>query len=150
MKISQKIEENLKKALKQKQMEIVTTLRGLKSSLHNQEIELRKKELTDEEEVQVLQSEAKKRRDSIVEFKKGNRQDLADKEKKELEIIEEYLPEMMGDEEIAEAVDEVIKETGASSPADTGRVMGAVMPKLKNQADGSTVSKIVQEKLSKK
>ena len=148
MKISQKIEENLKEALKAKKMEIVTTLRGLKSSLHNKEIELRKKELINEEEIQVLSSEAKQRRDSISEFEKGNRQDLADKEKEELKIIEEYLPETMSEEDIISIVEETIKETGAESPADMGRVMGAAMAKLKGQADGNTVSRIVKEKLS--
>lgn len=148
MKISQKIEEDLKVALKKRNSEVVMTLRGIKSSLHNQEIELRKSELTNEEEMQVLSSEAKKRRDSITEFEKGDRQDLADKEKEELKIIEEYLPEMMAEDDIAKIVEETIKETGATSAADMGKVMGAVMPKLKGQTDGNTVSKIVKEKLS--
>lgn len=143
-----KIDEDLKNAAKSKDTETVTVLRGLKSAIHNKEIE-KKKELSEDEVIEVLKAEAKQRKDSISEFKKGSRDDLVKKEEAELKIIEKYLPEMMADEEIEKKVIEAIKKTGASGPEDMGKVMGAVMSKLKGQADGNKVSAIVKKELSK-
>ena len=95
----------------------------------------------------VVQKEAKQRRDSIEEFTKAGRQELADKEQKELEILQKYLPEQLSEEEIKKLVDEAISQTGASNISDMGNVMGALMPKTKGKADGSLVSKIVKESL---
>ena len=95
----------------------------------------------------VVQKEAKQRRDSIEEFTKAGRQELADKEQKELEILQKYLPEQLSEEEIKKLVDEAISQTGASNISDMGKVMGALMPKIKGKADGSLVSKIVKESL---
>ena len=105
-------------------------------------------EATDEDVLAVIQKEAKQRRDSIEEFKKANRLELAEKENKELEMLQVYLPQQMGEEEIKKFVIEVIKETGASSIGDIGKVMGALMPKVKGKADGGLVSKIVKELLA--
>jgi len=95
----------------------------------------------------VIASEAKKRKDSIIEFKKGNRNDLVEKEEKELEILKKYLPEQMNEEQVKEEAKKVISEIGAVGPKDTGKVMSALMPKVKGKTDGSVVSKVVGELL---
>lgn len=102
-------------------------------------------EATDEDVLSVIQKEAKQRKDSIEEFKKANRQELVDKENKELEMLQVYLPQQMSEEEIRNLVKEAIDQTGAKTIADMGKVMGALMPKGK--ADGTLVSKIVKESL---
>ncbi|OGH03121.1 MAG: hypothetical protein A2798_01685 [Candidatus Levybacteria bacterium RIFCSPHIGHO2_01_FULL_37_17] len=103
---------------------------------------------TEEDVLSVIQSQAKQRRDSITEYEKAQRQDLADKEKKELEILQEYLPEQMGEEEIQKVVEQIINEVGASAMQDMGKVMGALNAKLKGKADMGLVSKLVSEKLT--
>ena len=103
---------------------------------------------TDEDVMIVIQSEAKKRRDSIEQYTAANRLELARAEKNELEILQSYLPEQMGEDELRLIVDEVIAQTGASSAQEMGKVMGALMSKVKGKADGGMVSKIVKEKLS--
>jgi uncharacterized protein YqeY len=105
-------------------------------------------EATDEDVMTVLQSQAKQRKDSIEQFKNANRQELVDKETKELEILQTYLPAQMSEDEIKKIVQETIAAVGAKSPADLGKVMGALMPKTKGKADGGLVSKIVKESLS--
>lgn len=106
-------------------------------------------EATEEDVLEVLQKEAKQHRDSIEQFSAGGRQDLVDKEKKELEILQVYLPARMGEEEIRKLVADAVKQTGAKSQADMGKVMGALMPKTKGKADGVLVSKIVRGELGK-
>ena len=149
-KLSEKIEEDLKIALRKKNEVVVSTLRMLKTALHNKEIELRpkKEELTDELVLEVLAKEVKKRKDSIAAFEKGGRDDLASKEKKELALLKRYLPEELSDDKIKEVVDKVIKELGASGMADFGKVMGAVMGEVKGRAGGDKVSQIVKEQLT--
>ena len=160
--LQEKINQDLKKAFMGKEELTVSVLRMLNSAIHNKEIEKRTKcsktekdikkleelsKLTEEEVLEVVSSEAKKRRDSIVEFEKGGRQDLADKETKELEILKKYLPEQMGEEQIREEVKKVIEEMNTAGPKDMGKVMSALMPKLKGKAEGGIVSKIVNELL---
>ncbi len=123
------------------------TIRGVRSQLKNTEIE-KGRPLTDEEEISVLLSAAKRRRESIEQFNKGNRPDRAAEEQQELLVIQEYLPRQMPDEEIAELVEQVIRDVGASSAGDIGKVMGKLMPQVKGRADGKTVQKIVQQKLA--
>lgn len=106
-------------------------------------------EATDEDVLSVIQNQAKQRKDSIEQFEKGQRQDLADKEKKELELLQKYLPEQMSEDQVRTIVKETIEQTGATSMQDMGKVMGALMPKLKGKADGGLVSKIVKEELVK-
>ncbi len=106
-------------------------------------------EATDEDVLQVLQKEAKQHKESIEQFKNGNRQDLVDKETKELEILQKYLPEQMSEKEVKKIVQETIQETGATSAQDIGKVMEALMAKVKGKADGGLVSKIVREELTK-
>jgi uncharacterized protein YqeY len=112
--------------------------------LGEQELAL-KSNLTDEEILEVLFSEAKKRREAIGEFEKGKREDLAEKERAELEIIQKYLPEQLSEEEIKQLAQEVIQKTGALEQKDVGRVMAALMPRLKGKADGGLVKRIVSQ-----
>jgi len=98
--------------------------------------------------MEVIAREAKKRKESITMFQQGNRPELANKETKELEILQTYLPAQMNEEEINTLVKEAISQTGASSIQDMGKVMGALMPKVKGKADGGVVSKMVKEELS--
>jgi uncharacterized protein len=128
------------------------TLRLLSSAIKNSEIEKRKKEegLNDQEVLEVLKKAVKQRNDSIEQYEKGGRKDLAEKEKKELAIISAYLPAQMSKEKMREVVKSVISETGATSLKDFGKVMGMAMKKLEGQADGSTVKKISEEELNQK
>lgn len=164
MSLKQKIQTDLKKSLQDKDVLRCSVLRLLNAAILNKEKEKRAKlskteeiekltelsQLTDEEVIEVISSEVKQRKDSIEQYEKGHRQDLAEPEKKELEILMEYLPEQMSEEEIKKLVKETIAKLGASSPRDTGKVMGALMPQLKGKAEGGLVSKIVQEELKDK
>jgi hypothetical protein len=167
MSLKIKIQEDFKKFLKEKKEIEVSTLRMLNAAIFNREKEKRYKlsqekpdlkekdlekesQLTDEEIIQVVFSEIKKRKESVLLFEKGKREDLAKKEKKEMEILEKYLPEQMSEEEIKKIAQEVIKKIGAKEPKDMGRVMGQLMPKLKGKAEGGLVSKIVKELLASK
>lgn len=164
MSLKEKIQADIKKAMQARDQLKVSVLRMLMAAVFNKEKEKRAKlsksgedlekldklsKLTDEETTEVISSEAKKRKDSIEQYEKGNRQDLADQEKKELKILVSYLPEQMSEEEISKLVKEKIEELGASGPKDTGKVMGALMTQLKGKADGNLVNKIVQEELGK-
>ncbi len=155
MNLKEKIKSDLNFALKEKKEAEVSVLRQLLAAVLNKEKEKRYKskeekdiQLTDEEIAEVISSEAKKRKESIEGFEKGNRQDLAEKEKKELEILKKYLPEQMSQDEIKKLAEEAIKKVGAKEQKDMGRVMAELMPKTKGRADGSLVSKIVKEILT--
>ena len=154
MDLKEKIKQNLNAALKEKRTLEVLVLRQLLAAILNKEKEKRFKakeekdiQLTDEEVIEVISSEAKKRRESIVEFGKGKRQDLVEKEKKELEILEKYLPEQLPEEEIRKLIKEVIEKTDAKEIKDMGKVMAELMPKVRGKTDGSLVSRIVKELL---
>ncbi|MDO8663294.1 MAG: GatB/YqeY domain-containing protein [Candidatus Wildermuthbacteria bacterium] len=160
-----KIKEDITAALKGKKEVELSALRMLLSAIGGRETEKRTRiwkekpkmpideltkesELTDEEILQVVSSEIKKRREAILGFEKGGRQELAGKEKKELEILKQYLPEQMGEEEIKKLVKEAIEKTGAKEQKDMGRVMAELASKVKGKADGSIVSNAVKELLS--
>lgn len=104
-------------------------------------------QLTDEEVIDAISSEAKKRKEAILEFEKGKREDLVEKEKKELEILQKYLPEQLSEEEIQKLAKEAIEKAGAKSSNDIGKIMAELMPKIKGKADGNLVSKIVKDLL---
>jgi len=125
----------------------LSTIRMIMSLIKNAEIDKRG-ELTDEEITGLLQKYAKQRKESIEMYEKGGRQDLVEKEKAELAIVESYLPEQLDENEIKNIVKSTIEEVGASSVKDMGKVMKAVMPKLRGRADGSVVNRIVKELLS--
>lgn len=149
MKLIDQIKSDLKEAMKDKDEASLLTYRGILSALHNKEIELKKESLTDEEVMAVLESQAKQRRDSILEFEKAGRKDLAEKEKSELTLIKKYLPQKLKESEVEKMVEEIIKKTGASEMKDMGRVMGELMKESQGKIDGATASRIVKEKLSK-
>ncbi|MEM8505486.1 MAG: GatB/YqeY domain-containing protein [Cyanobacteria bacterium P01_D01_bin.1] len=151
MSLKDRISEEIKTAMKAKDKLRLETVRGIKKVILEKESEIRAKgreELSEEEELAVVMQLAKQRRDSIKQFTDAGREELADKEAKELEILEEYLPAQLSDAEIEAAVDEAIAQTGATGPRDMGKVMGPVMQKLKGQADGGKVQAIVKSKLA--
>src|SRR5579862_8048610 len=125
------LKEELKQSMLAKDTNKTSTLRMVISALGYYEIEKGGAgyEATEEDIEQVLQKQAKQRRDSIEQFKAGGREELAQKESKELELIESYLPEQMGEEEVKKLIEEAIAQTGATNAADMGKVMGALMPK---------------------
>lgn len=147
--LKQQLKDELKESMLAKDALKTSTLRMLLSALSYLEIQKGGAgyEATDEDVQAVLQKEAKQRRDSIEAFEANDRQEMAEKEKKELEILTAYLPEQLDEESIRSLVEEAITQTGASSMADIGKVMGALMPKVKGKADGNLVNKIVREKL---
>ena len=147
MSILTKIDDELKSALKAGDKLKATVLRGLKSDIKYRQIDLGR-DMTDEDVTATLQSAAKRRRDSIEQFKKGGRDDLVDKESRELELIEGYLPEQLSEDKIREHIQVSLEATGASSPAQMGAVMKDLMPRLKGQADGKLVSQLVRQTLS--
>lgn len=152
MSLKQQILDDLKAAMKAKEADKLNVLRSLKAKLLEKEISERKggeASLNDEQVVEVLMKAAKQRKESIDQFEEGGRDDLAEKEKFELEIIENYLPEMMDENEIREEVKSQIDKMGATDMSDMGKVMGALMSRLKGKAEGATISKIVKEELSK-
>jgi len=139
--------QDMKEAMKSKDKVKLSTIRMINSLIKNAEIEKRG-ELTDDEIIQLLMKYAKQRKEAIEMYEKGGRQDLVEKEKAELAVVESYLPKQMSEEEIRELVKEAVEATGASSPRDIGKVMQYVMPKVKGRADGSVVNKIVREMLA--
>ena len=147
MNLSERVRNDLTKAMKADQKVRISTLRLLLSALHNEEIELQR-ELGDEDAVRIVRKEIKQRLESIREFERGGRADLVQSEEQELAILQEYAPKLMEEEEVEKYVDETIAEVGASESKDLGRVMAAVMPKLAGKAEGSVVNRIVREKLS--
>ena len=137
-----KINEDLKTAIKQGDKISKSVLRYLKSEIHNREISIGSS-LTDEQIIDVLNKQAKQRRESIEAFKNGNRIDLVQREEKELSIIMSYLPNQLSETEIENIVKEGIFETKATSSKDIGKVMSWVMPKVKGKADGKIISATV-------
>lgn len=157
MSLKEQIQKDLKEAVKNKEERLTSVLRLLLAAILNREKEKRYKlgeekdvQLTDEEIIEVISSEAKKRKESILEYKKGNRKDLAEKEKRELEILQKYLPEQLSEQELKKLVKTAVKKIGAKEPKDMGKVMSELMPQVKGKADGSAVSKIVKELLTPK
>ncbi len=145
--IQKQLEQDFILALKEKKPSL-DVLRMIKAAVKNAEI-TKKDKLTDQEIMIVLQKEKKQRQDSVEEFTKGQRNDLVDKEKFEIEVIEKYLPKAMSNDEIKQIILEEINNTSASNSGDMGKVMGQVMSKLKGRADGEKVSQIVKEELIK-
>ena len=151
MSLKEQISEEIKAAMKAKDKVRLEAVRSIKKVLIEKESEVKGKgqeTLTPEQELEVLMQQAKQRRDSIEQYHQAGREDLAETEKAELVIIEEFLPEQLSDAEVAAIIDEAIAEVNASSPKDMGKVMGPVMQRLKGQADGKKVQELVKTKLS--
>ena len=150
MNLKEKIPSDLKNALREKKTVDLSVLRMLQSAIRNKEIEKKKRDgLTDEEIVEVISSEIKKRKEAVNEYIKAQRQDLANKEKSEIEVLMSYMPEQMGEMEIREEVKKAIQEAGAKAPEELGKVMKILMPRMKGKADGALVNKVVREELEK-
>lgn len=148
MSLEQKITTDIAAAMRSKDQIQLSTLRMLKAALMNKGIE-KKRALDDAEELQVVSSLVKQRRDSIEQFTAGGRTDLADKERAEIAVLESYLPPSVAPEELEQAVMRAIADTGASGPKDMGKVMKAVMAALAGKTvDGKQVSEMVRKKLS--
>jgi len=143
----QKLQDDLKGAILSKDEARVSTIRFLLAALKNYQIE-KQKELTDEDVVAVIQKQVKQHQESIESFEKGGRAEMVAKEKKELEILQSYLPNQMSETEVETVVNETISKLGASSITDMGKVMGSISSELKGKADMSLVSQKVKEKLS--
>jgi uncharacterized protein YqeY len=141
------IEGELKEAMKARDAERRDALRLILNALRSSEKELQRP-LSEDEELQVLRRERKRRLEAAEAFRTGGREEQAQSEERELEILEEFMPEPLSEDEIEEIVDDAIAEVGATSMADLGRVMADVMPQIAGRADGSTVSQIVREKLA--
>tara|TARA_Y100001968_G_scaffold203327_1_gene186637 strand:- start:2771 stop:3208 length:438 start_codon:yes stop_codon:yes gene_type:complete len=141
------IKLHLKNAMIAKDKERLSAIRNILAKLKAKEIE-NNKALNKEESLQVLQSMAKQLKDSIEQYINGNRNDLADKESKELDIVKEFLPTPLSQDEIEKIIDETIKECNATSMKDMGKVMGMIISKSEGRGDGSLISQLVKEKLS--
>lgn len=165
MELKQKIQEDLKTALKEKKELELSVLRMLNAAITNKEKEKRYKQgkekpemseeelekesqLTNDEAIEVISSEIKKRKEAISGFEKGKREDLVDKERKEFEILKKYLPEQIPEEEVKKLAKEAVEKVGAKDIKDMGKVMAELMPKIKGKADGGLVSKIIRELLA--
>ncbi len=147
MNLEQKISDDLKEATKKGDKLRMETLRSIRASI----IEFKKsgisREMNEDDEIKLLQNLAKKRKDSIEMFEKGNRFDLADKEKSELEIIKSYLPQELSENEVIQIVKKIIIESGAKDLKDMGKVMSLVMKEIKGRAEGQLVQNIVRSLL---
>jgi uncharacterized protein YqeY len=142
-----RIENELKEAMRARERERTDTLRLVLSSLRAAEKEVQRP-LKEDEELHVLQRERKRRQEAAEAFRTGDREERAAKEDRELAIIQEFMPEPIGEEELERIIDDAIAETGATSLRDLGRVMADVLPQVAGRADGSTVSQLVREKLA--
>lgn len=150
MSLSQQIEKDYITAYKAKDTLRVSVLRMLKTSLKRRLVDTSRPDaqLDDEETMDIIIKEAKQRRDSIAEYNKAGRPDLAEKEQAELAILEDYLPKALTDEELAQAIEEMVAKVGASKPSDMGKVMGPLMKALKGRVDGGRLSAAVKARLA--
>ncbi|MEM7773613.1 MAG: GatB/YqeY domain-containing protein [Cyanobacteria bacterium P01_A01_bin.37] len=150
MSLKDRISEEIKTAMKAKDKIRLETVRGIKKLILEKESDVRAKgqdELTEEQELAILTQLAKQRRDSIEQYTKAGRDELAEKEAQELTILEEYLPAQLSEAEIEAVIEGLIAKTGASGPKDMGKVMGPAMKELKGKADGAKVQALVKSKL---
>ncbi|MBH9989257.1 MULTISPECIES: GatB/YqeY domain-containing protein [unclassified Lactobacillus] len=146
MSLSEQIMSDMKDAMKARDKVKLNTVRMIKAALMNEKIKAGH-DLTADEELTVLSREKKQREESIAEFTKANRDDLVGETKQELAIVENYLPKQMTDEELNQAVSQAISETEAKGKSDFGKVMKALMPKIKGKADGKAASNAVRKQL---
>jgi len=147
MSLIAQIQEELTKAMRERDAERRDTLRLILSSLQSAQKELQR-ELQEQEELQVLQRERKRRAEAAEAFRTGGAEDRAEQEDRELAVIEEFMPEQLSEEELESIIDDVLAECGATSMRDLGRVMADVMPQVAGRTDGGHVSQLVREKLA--
>jgi len=146
--LKEKLQQDVKDALKSGDSKKRMVLGMVLAAIKNKEIEKRS-ELSDDDVVAVIATEIKKRKDSIEQFEKGGRPELAEGERKEAEMLMVYMPEQMSEEDLRNEIDKTITETGIKDMKEMGKLIGAVMAKVKSKADGQVVSRIVKEELSK-
>ncbi|GAA3403781.1 GatB/YqeY domain-containing protein [Paenibacillus hodogayensis] len=147
MSLSERLNDDMKQAMKNQDKFKLSVIRMIRSAIKNVEID-QKKTLSDDEVLDILNREIKQRKDSLHEFEKADRGDLADTVRKEIDVIAVYMPQQLTEEEIHAIVQQTIQETGTSSKADMGKLMSALMPKVKGRADGKLVNQLVQKLLS--
>jgi uncharacterized protein YqeY len=147
MSLEERLNEEMKQAMKSSDKLRLSTIRMIRSAVKNREIEQRKR-LEDDDIAKVIQGMVRKGEESVDQFQIGGRQDLVDKEKKEIEILKSFLPQPISHEEILRIIDQSIEETQASSMKDLGKVMKSIMPKLGGKADGKLINQLVKERLS--
>ena len=147
MSLADSLQKDMIAAMKAKDKEKLSTVRMLKAAVANEKIN-DGHDLSPEEEIAVLSRELKQRKDSLEEFKNAGREDSVKQLEKEIEVVQSYLPKQLSEDEVKDIVQETINEVGATSKADFGKVMGAVMPKLKGKADGKLVNETVKSLLS--
>ena len=143
----EKILNDLKEAMKNQEKTKLAVIRMVKGAMQMEELNL-KRPLTDEEVVMVISKQIKTRKESIVEFEKGNRQDLIDQTNAEIEILNTYMPEQLSEEKVLKIIEEAFNEVNPKAPSDMGKIMGLVSPKLRVKSDMSYVIKTIKEKLS--
>jgi uncharacterized protein YqeY len=147
MSLEERLNEEMKQAMKSSDKLRLSTIRMIRSAVKNREIEQRKR-LEDDDIAKVIQGMVRKGEESVDQFQIGGRQDLVEKEKKEIEILKSFLPQPISHEEILRIIDQSIEETQASSMKDLGKVMKSIMPKLGGKADGKLINQLVKERLS--
>ncbi|MBR2142719.1 GatB/YqeY domain-containing protein [Anaerovibrio sp.] len=147
MSIKEQLANDMKEAMKTKEKERLAVIRMVRGAIRQQEID-GKTELDDEAVIAVISKEVKMRKDSIVDFQNGGRDDLVAQNEAEIAFLMPYLPKQLTEDEVRELVKEAVEKTGASSPKDMGKVMGALMPKVKGRADGKMVNQLVKEALN--
>lgn len=146
MSLSDRLNEDMKQAMKSQDKFKLSVIRMVRSTIKNSEIDL-KRALDDNEVLDVLTREIKQRKDSLQEFTKAGREDLAENLRAELVILAEYMPQQLSEEEVKAIVQQTIQQIGASSKADMGKVMTALMPQVKGRADGKLINQLVQQLL---
>ena len=140
--------KDLVAAMKAQDKETLTVLRSVKGAIQLEEINV-KHELNDEEMIGILAKQIKTRKESVVEFEKGNRQDLVDATNREIEILSKYMPAQLSEEEVEKIIDDAFNKVNPTGPSDMGKIMGIVSPLLKGKADMGNVSKMIRERLTK-
>ncbi|MBB1062786.1 GatB/YqeY domain-containing protein [Limosilactobacillus fastidiosus] len=148
MSLLQDLTSDMVSAMKNRDKETLGVVRMLKAAVQNEQIE-QGHDLTSDEEVAVMAREYKQRKESLDEFKQAGRKDLVEKTEAEMKVVEKYMPQQLSEDDVKKIVNETIEQVGASSMKDFGKVMGAVMPKVKGQADGKLVNQTVKDELNK-
>lgn len=146
MSLVDRLTADMKQAMKAKEKARLSVIRMIKTSLHNESIKFGR-QLSDDEALSVLNRELKQRKDSLQEFENAGRQDLVDEVREEIAIVQSYMPEQLSEDEIRSIIDRVISQVGATSKADIGKVMKAIMPEVKGRADGGLINRLVRSKL---
>ncbi|CEH33196.1 GatB/YqeY domain-containing protein [Romboutsia lituseburensis] len=146
MSLKQKLQEDLKSSMKNKDTVRKSVVTLIRASIKQYEVDNRV-ELDDEDIIDIISKQMKQRRDSLEEFAKANRQDLVSETESEIEVLKEYLPQQLSEEELNKIVKETISELGATSMKDMGKIMSAMMPKVKGRADGKQINELVKANL---